>query len=265
VRPGAQLSGAVQGDLVVDRAIFGVQQPVVLSYLRQEARLMREISSATKASCRHSAPCVLIVEDNPEFLFHLSEAIRGLGSEWRIQTARTASDAILLIKGAAYPYRLALVDIGLPDRSGIDVIRALSAGQPDVPVLVVSILSTEDVVLTSIRAGVRGYLLKDDSASTIRDAITQVLNDQYPISPALARYLFRLVKSPPENAGIPPLTARELDVLVALSQGMTYPEIADSLDLSISTIRTHIQKIYRKLNARTGSEAVALAKNNQLI
>lgn len=226
---------------------------------------MREVTSGVEAKFAHSASCVLIVEDNPEFLFHLSEAVRSLGSEWKIETATTASDAILLINGAAYPYRMALVDIGLPDRSGIDVIRALSAGQPDVPVLVVSILSTEDVVLTAIRAGARGYLLKDDSISTIRDAIIQVLNDQYPISPALARFLFRLVKSPPENTAIPPLTARELDVLVALSHGMTYPEIADSLDLSISTIRTHIQKIYRKLNAKTGSEAVALAKNNQLI
>lgn len=54
-------------------------------------------------------------------------------------------------------------------------------------------------------------------------------------------------------------------MLVGLSEGMTYPEIADSLDLSISTIRTHIQKIYRKLNAKTGSEAVAVAKTNHLI
>ena len=226
---------------------------------------MREVTSRVEAKFAHSASCVLIVEDNPEFLFHLSEAIRGLGNEWEIQSAGTANHAVSLIHDAGHPYRLALVDIGLPDRSGIDVIRALSSSQPDVPVLVVSILSTEETVLAAIRAGARGYLLKDDSASTIREAIAQVLNDQYPISPALARYLFRLVKSPLENAGIPPLTARELDVLVALSQGMTYPEIAESLDLSISTIRTHIQKIYRKLNARTGSEAVATAKNNQLI
>lgn len=226
---------------------------------------MRETTARVEASCADGAPCVLIVEDNPEFLFHLSDAVRGLGNEWKIQSAGTASDAISLVEDGGQPYRLALVDIGLPDRSGIDVIRTLSANQPDVPVLVVSVLSTEETVLTAIRAGARGYLLKDDSASTIREAIGQLLNDQYPISPALARFLFRMVRSVPEHAGGPPLTTRELDVLVALSQGMTYPEIAESLDLSISTIRTHIQKIYRKLNARTGSEAVAVAKSNQII
>ena len=226
---------------------------------------MHEVKPGLETNCAHSAPCVLIVEDNPQFLFHLSDAVRGMGNEWRIQSAETASHAISLLEDGGQPYRLALVDIGLPDRSGVDVIRTLSVTQPDVPVLVVSVISTEETVLAAIRAGARGYLLKDDSASTIRDAIAQVLNDQYPISPALARFLFRMAKSAPEFTGVPPLTPRELDVLVALSQGMTYPEIADSLELSISTIRTHIQKIYRKLNAKTGSEAVAVAKSNQLI
>jgi DNA-binding NarL/FixJ family response regulator len=226
---------------------------------------MHEMKPGLEANCAHSAPCVLIVEDNPQFLFHLSDAVRGMGNEWKIQSAETASDAISLLENGGQPYRLALVDIGLPDRSGVDVIRTLSVIQPDVPVLVVSVISTEETVLAAIRAGARGYLLKDDSASTIRDAIAQVLNNQYPISPALARSLFRLAKSAPEHASVPPLTTRELDVLVALSHGMTYPEIAESLDLSISTIRTHIQKIYRKLNARTGSEAVAVAKSNQII
>ena len=64
---------------------------------------------------------------------------------------------------------------------------------------------------------------------------------------------------------MPDVTGRELDVLVGLSEGLTYQEIAETLDLSISTIRTHIQKIYRKLNAKTGSEAVAVAKSRMLI
>lgn len=209
---------------------------------------------------------VLIVEDNPEFLFHLSQAISRLDGNWIVEAAGTASDALSLIADQTKSFRLALVDIGLPDQSGIEVVRAVAARYPDLPVLVVSILSTEETVLAAIRAGARGYLLKDDSASTIRDAIDQVLNDQYPISPALARCLFRLAQSGQQEAGSgPALTTRELDVLTKLSEGMTYPEIAEALDLSISTVRTHIQKIYRKLNAKTGSEAVAVAKTNRLI
>lgn len=225
---------------------------------------MRKLTSDAKANSASVTSCALIVEDNPEFLLHLSGAIHGLEGSWGIQSAVTAKDAISLVEQGK-PFRLALVDIGLPDRSGIDVIRALSTSQPNVPVLVVSIMSTEETVLAAIKAGARGYLLKDDSASTIRDAIAQVLSDQHPISPTLARYLFRLAKSQPENSNTPPLTMRELSVVKALSQGMTYPQIAEALNLSISTVRTHIQKIYRKLNARTGSEAVAAAKSYELI
>lgn len=226
---------------------------------------MPEADPASPPKPAFSGNRALIVEDNPEFLFHLSTAIKQLEGDWSIDAVRTARDAISLIEDPGCRYRVALVDIGLPDQSGIEVVRAIAARDAEIPVLVVSILSTEETVLSAIRAGARGYLLKDDSASIIRDAIDQVLNDQYPISPALARYLFRLAKAEPETGQGPALTNRELDVLTKLSEGMTYPEIAESLDLSISTVRTHIQKIYRKLNAKTGSEAVAVAKTNRLI
>ena len=226
---------------------------------------MNDPNSGRPANDPDYGSSVLIVEDNPEFVFHLSQAVSILERGWTIEVARTAQQALALSERSDRRFRLALVDIGLPDRSGIDVVQALTARDPDLPVLVVSILSTEETVLSAIRAGARGYLLKDDSATIIRDAIEQVLNNQYPISPALARFLFRMVKSAPGSQNLPHLTARELDVLTGLADGMTYTEIAEALDLSLSTIRTHIQKIYRKLDAKTGSEAVAVAKTNQLI
>lgn len=206
----------------------------------------------------------LIVEDNPEFLQHLSQAVTSLHRNWEVHAADTAADAIRLAREADRPFDLALIDIGLPDRSGIEVVREVARLYPSAAVLVVSVMSAEESVLAAIRSGARGYLLKDESASAIRHAIEQVLSGQYPISPALARCLFRLAKGP-EASSIPPLTDRELDVLVGLSEGLTYQEIAETLDLSMSTIRTHIQKIYRKLNAKTGSEAVAVAKTRKLI
>ena len=206
----------------------------------------------------------LIVEDNPEFLRHLSQAVTSLRKTWQIYTAHTAAEAIRLAHEADRQLDLALIDIGLPDRSGIDVVREVTTLFPAAAVLVVSVIAAEDSVLAAIRSGARGYLLKDESASAIRHAIEQVLGGQYPISPALARCLFRLAKGP-DTSSIPPLTQRELDVLVGLSEGLTYQEIAETLDLSMSTIRTHIQKVYRKLNAKTGSEAVSVAKTKMLI
>lgn len=207
---------------------------------------------------------VLIVEDNPEFLLHLTRAVESIRRTWKIYTAQTAAEAIHLVNTGGCNLDLALIDIGLPDRSGVDVVAEVAAVNSNAAILVVSVISAEDAVLAAIKAGARGYLLKDESITAIRHGIEQVLSDQYPISPALARHLFRLAKGTGASS-MPDVTGRELDVLVGLSEGLTYQEIAETLDLSISTIRTHIQKIYRKLNAKTGSEAVAVAKSRMLI
>lgn len=207
---------------------------------------------------------VLIVEDNPEFLLHLTQAVGTIRRNWQVHAAQTAAEAIRLARSMDRPLDLALIDIGLPDMSGVEVVREVTSLHPGAAVLVVSVISAEDSVLAAIKAGAKGYLLKDESIPAIRHGIEQVLSDQYPISPALARCLFRLAKGS-EASSIPEITGRELDVLVGLSEGLTYQEIAETLELSISTIRTHIQKIYRKLNAKTGSEAVAVAKTKMLI
>lgn len=141
----------------------------------------------------------LIVEDNPEFLRHLSLAVTSLHRTWQIHTAHTAAEAIRIAREADCRLDLALIDIGLPDSSGIDVVREVTALFPSAAVLVVSVISDEASVLAAIRSGARGYLLKDESASAIRHGIEQVLGGQYPISPALARCLFRLAKGPDVN------------------------------------------------------------------
>jgi DNA-binding NarL/FixJ family response regulator len=158
-------------------------------------------------------------------------------------------------------YSLALIDIGLPDGDGLDVIKHLHHVDPNIPILAVTVMRSESKLFGAIEAGAIGYVLKDDHELAISEAINQVMVGSYPISPSLARYLVRLAQRNMPLANPVALTDQQLSVLQQVANGLTYQETADALGVSISTVRTHIQKLYRKLNAKSGSEAVAKAKS----
>ena len=208
---------------------------------------------------------VMIVEDNPEFQWLLTRSLEMTGENWEVTTCAEISTAFAHIKTNKKGFDLALVDIGLPDGSGIEVISKLNRLNPDMPILVITIMRSEHTLVESIRAGAKGYLLKEDDEVSISKAIKQVLDQEYPISASLARYLFRLAQTPEKAQGLSDLTPQEIAVLQNLSDGFTYQETANRLGVSISTVRTHIQKLYRKLNSNSGPEAVAKAKSIGII
>lgn len=208
---------------------------------------------------------VMIVEDNPEFQWLLTRSLEMTGENWEVTTCAEISTAFAHIKTNKKGFDLALVDIGLPDGSGIEVISKLNRLNPDMPILVITIMRSEHTLVESIRAGAKGYLLKEDDEVSISKAIKQVLDQEYPISASLARYLFRLAQTPEKAQGLSDLTRQEIAVLQNLSDGFTYQETANRLGVSISTVRTHIQKLYRKLNSNSGPEAVAKAKSIGII
>ena len=208
---------------------------------------------------------VMIVEDNPEFQWLLTRSLEMTGENWEVTTCAEISTAFAHIKTNKKGFDLALVDIGLPDGSGIEVISKLNRLNPDMPILVITIMRSEHTLVESIRAGAKGYLLKEDDEVSISKAIKQVLDQEYPISASLARYLFRLAQTPEKAQGLSDLTRQEIAVLQNLSDGFTYQETANRLGVSISTVRTHVQKLYRKLNSNSGPEAVAKAKSIGII
>ena len=211
------------------------------------------------------AKTVMIVEDNPEFQWLLTRSLEMTGENWEVTTCAEISTAFAHIKTNKKGFDLALVDIGLPDGSGIEVISKLNRVNPDMPILVITIMRSEHTLVESIRAGAKGYLLKEDDEVSISKAIKQVLDQEYPNSASLARYLFRLAQTPEKAQGLSDLTPQEIAVLQNLSDGFTYQETANRLGVSISTVRTHIQKLYRKLNSNSGPEAVAKAKSIGII
>lgn len=226
---------------------------------------------------------VLLVEDNPTFRTQITGAMARVGEsgavagEVRISVASTGAEALALVTQGQGGFQLALVDIGLPDISGIEVIRHIRTFMPDTPILVISVINSEQTLLEAIRAGARGYLLKDEAEESIAHAIADVMRGNYPISPALARSLFRLAGAP-ENAAASPdaasvsggqegvsqsgfhLAPREREVLQHIAQGLSYQEVAEEMGVSLSTIQTYVRGLYRKLEVHNRVAAVNRAR-----
>jgi DNA-binding NarL/FixJ family response regulator len=171
-------------------------------------------------------------------------------------TAGTVAEGIVAL--ATRPDVL-LTDLGLPDGSGIDVIREALRRHPGLPIMVITVFGNEKRVVGAIQAGAAGYLLKDDPTHEIGVAIELLLAGGSPISPAIARHLIRLFQAPPSAAPgdkRETLTARELEVLNLATKGFSYAEIAQLLGLSPNTIASYTKHIYEKLAVGSRSEAI---------
>ena len=201
---------------------------------------------------------VLIVEDDPLFQDTFARVLQHLEGEWVIHLARDGSSALAALKEKNCHFELALIDIGLPDMSGIDVIAAAHKRLADLPILVITTFTTEEQFLLAIRAGARGYLIKDDPELSLANSIEQILRGHLPVSPALARYLFRLAGSPSIGQGgnKTNLSPRELELLQLISKGNSYAGCASEMTISLSTVQTHIRNTYRKLEVTNQRQAI---------
>ncbi|MFM7396955.1 MAG: response regulator [Gammaproteobacteria bacterium] len=210
-------------------------------------------------------PVALIVEDDPTFETSMRGAIAQLGKNWEVQCFRSALDVLRYLESPGARVNLALIDIGLPDISGIEVVARVREAHPDAPIMVVSVIAAERSVLAAIRAGARGYVLKDDSTTQIAEALRETLQGNYPISPALARYLFKLAGARDTATDLAELTPKELALLKHLSCGRSYAEAAKEMGIALSTVQTHIRNLYRKLDVHSQVQAVTRAQERGLI
>lgn len=214
----------------------------------------------------------LVLEDDPVFASALERSVRGLGPQWQPLVCHEVATALAFVENEARELHLALVDLTLPDGSGLEVIESLRRHRPQVPTLVVSSLSSERSVLDAIARGARGYLHKNEPVSVLTHGIEQVLLGHYPISPSLARYLFKQVDAaaadaPGASAAMPPieLTPKETETLRCISRGMSYSETAQHMGVALSTIQTHIRSLYRKLEVRSQVQAASRAREMGLL
>ena len=178
---------------------------------------------------------------------------------------------------------MALVDLGLPDGSGLSVIAALSEARPEIPIMVISAFSSADMVLQALQAGANGYLLKERDDLELLVALRSVMRGGSPIDPAIARFVLAQLPSAAahhshvasanehsreednEDDDAVALTAREHLILDLVSTGLSNQEIADEIYLSRFTVETHIRKVYRKLAVNSRIKAVHKARDLGLL
>lgn len=203
---------------------------------------------------------VLIVEDRPDISQRLARVVDQTSGITLAGTAGTLGqglESFFVLKP-----RLVLVDIGLPDGSGIDLVQAASAAKWRCDALVISIFGDEERVITAIQAGAKGYILKGQKFDQVGEDILSVLDGGSPISPSIARHLLAVLKDTapePQSPCDSILTQRETEILKAVARGYKRREIGEQLGISTGTVGNHITNIYRKLEVSSNMEAVAQA------
>ncbi|HZM35202.1 MAG TPA: response regulator transcription factor [Burkholderiales bacterium] len=197
---------------------------------------------------------VMIVEDDRAIRERFAHAMAPHATF--IEQAQTARQAIARL-AIAQPDVL-LVDLGLPDLHGTEVIRQAARALPKCDIMVITVFADGRSVLESIEAGACGYILKDCSDAELVANVAQLRAGGAPMSPGIARIVLSRLRKPPrcEDAGLSP---REVDVLNMLSRGYGYAEVGERLGISLHTVSSHIKNMYRKLAVHSAAAAVARA------
>ena len=214
---------------------------------------------------------VALVEDDAAFQEAFRTALAGAPDLAMVGLAATVAEARALLAGP--PVDVLVVDLGLPDGSGVDVIGQAHARWPGCAIMVATTFADERHVIASIEAGASGYLLKDSPLPTIAEDIRVLHGGGSPISPRIARQVlmrFRPDERPAsegegeaETAGksaIPSLSEREQETLQLITRGFSFEEIAELMGVSRNTVLTFVRRIYAKLEVRSKTEAVFEAR-----
>lgn len=168
--------------------------------------------------------------------------------------------------------QVVLMDLEMPVMDGIQTISIASAAYPDIKFIVLTVFEDNEKIFEAIKAGAGGYLLKDDTAVNIIDAITGVVEyNGIPMSPAIARKTIELLKQSPVKVSVESvipgseLSDREMEILKEMVTGKNYKAIGEKLFISPLTVRKHVAHIYEKLHVNSRAQIINLAYKNKWI
>ena len=213
---------------------------------------------------------VLVVEDEEIIQLRLRKILTDLGYANEVLLfAKNVKEAFAFLE--QQPISLALIDLGLPDGNGIEIIEKIRVSDSNALILVISAWSTQESLFGAIKAGATGYVLKERDDAEVLLSIRSILRGGAPIDPFIAREILRqIATSEHEDAVIAPqsseaepslLTAREKEILNLVAQGLSNREIAEQLFVSRYTVESHIKHIYRKLSVTKRTKAVSAARS----
>jgi len=205
---------------------------------------------------------ILLLEDLPEIRTWLKALVMQVFPNAQIVECARVHDAQAQV--SAQKFDLALIDLGLPDGSGVDVVTALRESQPDALSVIVTIHDDDDHLFPALQAGAYGYILKEQSRELITEQLQRISQGEPPLSPSIARKViaYFAAQAKPQANALPhvQLTERESEVLLRVAKGFTLPEIGVQLGLSRHTIADYVKQIYRKLNVSSRAEAALEAQ-----
>lgn len=211
---------------------------------------------------------VALVEDDPRVRERFERVIAAEPTLRLLHAASTAQE--LLGWFAENAVDVLLVDLGLPDTPGLEVIRQARRMQPACAVMVITMFADEANMLRAFEAGAGGYLLKDGTEADLASHVLSLHAGGSPMSPIIARQLLvrwqaSAAPAAPRTGAPVALSRRESQVLDLIARGFIYPEIAQQMGLSVSTIQTHVRNIYGKLDVHNKTEAVFEARQLGLL
>lgn len=204
----------------------------------------------------------LIIEDIPDAQQWLAEALRDAYPDVAITYTATLSQALAV--NVAQSFDIALVDLNLPDGSGVDALRQIRGRSPQTLCIVVTIYDDDQHLFPALQAGAQGYLLKDQSQQQIRQRLQGIARGEPPLSPAIAR---RLLGHFGQQTAVPEinLTSREKEVLTLIAKGIKLVEVAEMLTITRNTAAGYVKEIYRKLDVSSRAEATLEAARLGLV
>ncbi len=212
---------------------------------------------------------VAIVDDNSFLISAIKEKLSFFDAISIKHTSFNGSDLLTKLEDSHH-LDVILMDIEMPVLNGIETTQIVKQKYPHIKIIMLTAFDNDENIFNAIKAGADGYLLKEINPEELYNGINETLNGGAAMNPPIALKTLKLLRNPidisnPKDQEIISLSKRETEVLEQLSKGLSYTLIADNLILSPSTIRKHIENIYKKLQVHSKIEAVQKAKDHNII